>query len=192
MATIQEVIDRVQNILPNAFQDANFIGWCGDVDSMLADSLNPTISEVDVELEKDVDEYDLPSGVKFQRIKSVFVDNKPYDKLDVRSPETKGYMLSSSGKIKLYPSPEQSQIMKIVYSTDFTEYTSVDDELIVDRAYEKMYVWYCMAQIKLAHSELEMYDNFIIRYNEMMAAYDWHKKKTGPKVKRDNKIKGVF
>lgn len=192
MATIQSIIDRVRNILPNAFADEAFIDWCGDVDSGLKDSLNPTFSEVNVSIVIEQEEYDIPSGVKFDRIKSVFVNDKPYDKIDYRSPKTNGYFLSSSGDLTLYPAPANSGIIKIVYSEDFSDYTSVSQELMVDRAYEMIYVWYCLAQIKLSHSELEMYDNYIIRYNEMLESYDWYKKKTSPRVKRDNKIKGVF
>ncbi len=191
MATIQEIKDRVSQILPNAFSINSFIAWCNEVDALLKDSISPSYAKHIIQGHKGVSSYDLPPYIKFQRIERVFVGNTPYQKIDVRSPDVKGFFLSG-GDLTIEPPPVNDLEISVVYKEMHDEYESAEDELMVAKAYEPIYVFYCMAQIKLSHSEMEMYDNYILRYNEMLAAYEWHTKRTSPQVKRNHKIRGVY
>lgn len=76
-----------------------------------------------------------------------------------------------------------------VEAKGFADYTDVTEELIAEKPYDVLYVYWLMAQIDLKASELNKYNNSLALFNGAMRDYKaWFNRTYMPKKKRQIKL----
>jgi hypothetical protein len=175
MPSIAEIIAKVDELRPNRFSDTLKIGWCSDVDIAIRNDLIPVYASHPISRVKDQAAYDLPEDVSFDDIVTVYVDEKPIAKIDIRSLNRQGYYYAND-KINFYPVPGQTDTkagITLIAKERLTPYTDTEQELIAPVPYSRIYEWYLFAMIKYFDDDIEGYNNDMQQFN---AAWDEYAK----------------
>lgn len=130
MATIREIIDDVDRLKPNAYSDAVKVGWISDIDEKVKANNIKTFSFFDIQRIEGQTSYDIPLGVNFEDIETVFFDSIPVTKIDFRSYLETGYYLEN-GKFAIYPAPTRTDEssapgIRVIYIQNLNRYRSVE------------------------------------------------------------------
>jgi hypothetical protein len=76
-----------------------------------------------------------------------------------------------------------------VEAKGFADYTDVTEELIAEKPYDVLYVYWLMAQIDLKASELNKYNNSLALFNGAMRDYKaWFNRTHMPQKKRQIRL----
>lgn len=171
MPTLAQVITSVTAIKDNNYGDNAIIGWCSDIDQAVAQKLMKKYKLFTVSRVKDQASYDLPTGVDFTDIDTLFIDKKPVPKIDLRSFEKPGYYLDMDDETKfcIYPVPTQADTtagIRGIYLWKPTRYTAAyTDPLLVPDQFERIYTEFCLAKLCLLGEEAVWYKNYMSLYN---------------------------
>lgn len=182
MSTIQEIINRVDEIKLNTYSENAKTTWINQVEGWVKDKIIQTYGYFDISRIKGQAAYDLPSGVSFSNIVMAYMDKYPIHKLDARSHEKTGYFLGADGKINIYPEPGQDDTtprMRFVYKLSHIPYKYPEDkdaELLVSSPYDAIYENYVYAMIDWHNREFSAYNNTMAMYNESWREFaNWYK-----------------
>lgn len=182
MSTIQEIINRVDEIKLNTYSENAKTAWINQIEGWVKDKVIQTYGYFDVLRIKDQAAYDIPSGVTFSNIVMAYMDKYPIHKLDARSFERAGYFLGPDGKINIYPVPGQDDItpgLRFVYKLSHIPYKypwDKDAELLVPSPYDAIYENYIYAMIDWHNREFAAYNNTMNMYNESWKEFaNWYK-----------------
>jgi hypothetical protein len=182
MSTIQEIINRVDDIKINAYSETAKTAWINQVEGWVKDKVIKTFGYFEILRTKDQATYALPSGVSFANIVNAYMDKYPIQKLDVRSYEQRGYFLGSDGKLNIYPVPGQDDTtpgLRIIYKIPHALYKYPDDkdaELLVPSPYDNIYENYVYAMIDWFNRDTNAYKNTYAMYNAAWGEFEkWYK-----------------
>jgi hypothetical protein len=164
--------------------DAVLIQLINEVDGSIHYGIYKEKLVSDISLVANTAEYDLPTGVTFDLIDQVYLNDIPLIKIDESYKDTTGYLRgSTNSKVKLYPVPEESdkggnKSLRIVYLKPFAKHTATSDTVLVSAPHDKIYYEYCSAKISLFNENTATYNNMITIYNASLAEYEqWCKER---------------
>lgn len=181
--TITNIKTFLNSIKPESttISDAALIQLINEVDGSVHYNIYKEKLTSDIALVEDTAEYDLPTGVTFDLIDQVYLNDIPLVKIDESYNDTTGFLRGSTdNKVKLYPVPDTSdeggnKSLRIVYLKPFAKHTSVSDTVLVATPHDNIYYEYCSAKVSLFNENVPQYNNMITIYNTSMAEYEkWY------------------
>lgn len=194
---MQDVVSYVDDVRPNDYSEAAKIILMSDLDGMVKDEIMKTYSYDEIMRVMDQAAYDLPTGVDFSSIETVFVDGSEIPKIDFRSFERDGYYLDSTGKIAFYPVPAVTDTeagIRIVHQDTLTRYTQTDYDndktLLIPEPYSTLYAEYIMMRMNYLDKQYEDYNNDVTVFNTNLQTFaKWYNQKN---PMNGHKIKNIY
>jgi hypothetical protein len=168
---ISDIITRFDELKPNKYSSATKLGWINHVDGSVWNELYKYTAIA--ALTKTGGAYDLPAGVTFDHLISVFVDGDEIFK--VSTPNTTGYYRNSTGKLVVYP--DTTGTVSIVHKLPFVPHAAITEDVYIPAPYDKVYDDYLTAMVDKYNQEMDKYANSLNFYN---ASFDefaaWYRK----------------
>lgn len=188
MSTVKDIIDYVDLLKPNAYTDAQKLVWFNRLEQDVKRTVMKNFIKSDIARVKDTAIYDLPAGVVFEDIDTVFFDKIPVEKLDQRSyidtvSNVRGYYKTTAGKLGIQPSPNVSDDsgtygIRLVYLENLTPFTATSGTLLIPDQFKDVYEFYLISKIEFFNKEYEAYTNTSSMFNAAWNDFaNWYKGK---------------
>ena len=165
---INEVLEKVDTLYPNAYTEEEKLRWCYDVSCGIRRNVMTLYDESKYTVAEDGEALVLPVGVSMMDVESIFVNDRRENKLDYRS--VSGSNLQKGDEIRL------------VYKSIPQMYDNLEAETEVPSPYDSLYIDYVCAQISFFQNALSDYQKFMMMYNEKLSEFAAEYRRTAPVV----------
>ena len=162
---LSSIIQMADELYANTYSDELKLQWCYEVSASILEKIKKQFGESEYSFAGDNAEYSLPDDVSFDDVEYVFLDGKQFTKTDARS------FCTADNKIR---APIQFDTMKIVYQKRLLPYEIEDIETlqpICSPSYEKLYLYYILAQIGYFQNDYEEYNKHTLSFNSLWDEY---------------------
>lgn len=196
---LQEVITTVNELEPNIYTDERLVSFINEVEMMLVKTIDDPRSYYELKRLEDQSEYDLPTAVQFDNIKSVLLEGVRILHVGLdHDEELPGYRESITGKFEIFPVADSDQSendIKIIYQVaqEKLDYdTDKDVQLLALPPYDEMYHLYTMAKVNFFNKDFATYNNLIDQYNDVLKAFKIETIRKKPINKKSHKFKNIW
>ena len=160
---IKDVLEKVDALYPNVFDDEQKLSWCYEVTTDLLTD-NPIYKSIDGVVVSDGDPILLPEGVVFSQVERVYINGVRQTIYDERVLQDAKLKKGDKFYVAWKCVPKE-------YELD--ENGEVPDELeaVCPSPYDSMYIDYVCAQIAYWQNDLSDYNKFLSNYNSKKYSY---------------------
>jgi hypothetical protein len=186
--TVQELITSIDSKVPNSFTSQDKVDFINELEQSIYYDIVKKFVSNKIGLTADVSSYDYPTGVTFEDIEAVLLNDNELKKLVIRQKFKHGYF-DDGGKLALYPTPSmtddvESPSLEVISRFRPTKKligNIATDTLVLPDVYADIYRYYIYSQIAYLRENFAVGDNWARKYNARIGDftiwYDNHRPK---------------